>query len=909
MSDPIIKFGFSAGVLAPTLHFRSDLEKYDLGLAEGRNWFVDYFGGASTRPGFEFLDYIQNDDEPSRLFSFKFNADIANNYAVLFGSGYIRFLQDGAYVLETAKSGTIAGDTITITAHGYSDGDWLKVDDRTVEVTGATTNTFDLLDPFGDTYTPLDASSVERIYTITSPYATSDLSALVWSQDKNEVYLTHVDYTRRKLTRTDHTNWTLTEVGDVGNNDSVSNLTANGASGSNGVLFAVVPVNLEGEEAPLHSDGMVLLTAVTNISAVAGTYRINWDPVDDTAYYNIYRSRIVPQNEANFGLDLGFLGRSYGAEFTDNNIVPDFTDSPLDILAPFEAGAISHINMTAVGSGYTSAPDVAVTGGGSGFDAVAIVNQADEVIGVRILNPGEGYTSPTVSFTGGGGSGATATASATAATGKNPACSQKNQQRRVYGGTLELPAGLFGSRSGFPDNFDASFVGTPDDPYIFTIDMIESTPIRHIRSYSEGFFAFTETSIHQIRGTDDAAIQTGSVRALPQTEEGCDILPPITIEREHLYLTSGRTEVNSLRPSNLPTYFTIFDTSRLSHHYITAENQIVSWTWARSPYRLVWAARSDGTFLSQTFVAKEELYAWTDHSTKGFVEDMESISEDKNDRVYAVIRRTRQGVEKRYIERMALRDSETVEGMFSVDSGLTTQLTYPAATISIETATEPVIVTATAGVFSAGDVGKILRAGKFKGKITTFTSSTEVEVSTYETVSSPIPEITNNVTFKENNWSLASESTTFSGLHHLEGETVEILADGKEQPEQAVTGGMITLDAAASQVTVGLGFTGEIRILPPTAADAILEHRWRNANSVAVRLHNARGLEFGDGDLMYPINEEASLFDNAPGFETGMRALDIIMDYDYEATLSIKKMGPVSATVLGLVVEHSFGDG
>lgn len=74
-------------------------------------------------------------------------------------------------------------------------------------------------------------------------------------------------------------------------------------------------------------------------------------------------------------------------------------------------GSISAINVTNGGTGYTSAPTVALTGGGgSGATATAIVDSGT-VIGVTITNPGSGYTTaPTVAFTGGAGSGAAGTA-------------------------------------------------------------------------------------------------------------------------------------------------------------------------------------------------------------------------------------------------------------------------------------------------------------------------------------------------------------------------------------------------------------------------------------------------------------------------------------------------------------------
>src|SRR5690606_3050614 len=47
-------------------------------------------------------------------------------------------------------------------------------------------------------------------------------------------------------------------------------------------------------------------------------------------------------------------------------------------------------------------------------------------------------------------------------------------------------------------------------------------------------------------------------------------------------------------------------------------------------------------------------------------------------------------------------------------------------------------------------------------------------------------------------------TTTISGLDHLEGETVQIAANGASHPDRTVTNGQITLDRPASKVTVGL---------------------------------------------------------------------------------------------------------
>ena len=73
---------------------------------------------------------------------------------------------------------------------------------------------------------------------------------------------------------------------------------------------------------------------------------------------------------------------------------------------------VDDVNMTAAGTGYTSAPTVVFTGGFTGTTATGTANlTGTTVTSVTITGAGTGYTvAPTMTFTGGDGSGAAATA-------------------------------------------------------------------------------------------------------------------------------------------------------------------------------------------------------------------------------------------------------------------------------------------------------------------------------------------------------------------------------------------------------------------------------------------------------------------------------------------------------------------
>lgn len=98
--------------------------------------------------------------------------------------------------------------------------------------------------------------------------------------------------------------------------------------------------------------------------------------------------------------------------WSDGRVVNDRGD--LEGIPPTvtQEGSLSAISLTSGGTGYTSAPAVALTGGGgTGATATAIVS-AGSVTGFTITNAGSGYTSaPSIALTGGGGgTGAAATA-------------------------------------------------------------------------------------------------------------------------------------------------------------------------------------------------------------------------------------------------------------------------------------------------------------------------------------------------------------------------------------------------------------------------------------------------------------------------------------------------------------------
>jgi hypothetical protein len=120
---------------------------------------------------------------------------------------------------------------------------------------------------------------------------------------------------------------------------------------------------------------------------------------------------------------------------------------------------------------------------------------------------------------------------------------------------------------------------------------------------------------------------------------------------------------------------------------------------------------------------------------------------------------------------------------------------------------------ATAGVFSVGNVGNVIRTGGGVATITAYTDAEHVTANITQPIVQTIPN-TGGAPIPQTagNWTMDAPVTMVSGLGHLAGMSVTGLADGAVIPPTTVsTTGSISLGTAATQVIVGLGFEAQLQ--------------------------------------------------------------------------------------------------
>ncbi len=940
MTIDLIKFAFVAGEVAPSYYGRADLEKFDLALAEAENWFVDYHGGLSNVQGTYFVDFIQNDEYPTKFFPFQFSTEVANKYAVLFSKDYIRFIQDGAYVLETAKTvtaATLGAQTkVTIASHGWSNGDWVQVlttgeteelVNRTCQIEVISTTQVFLRDTLGhhidsSTFTAYGSGmTIARIYTLTNPYAAEDIPDLRAHQIRDVLRLTHPDYEVYNLQRNDHNDWTIAKevFTNTVTRPSISS-SYKMATGEYAIGYVVTAVDVNGGES-LPSDYHFVYDAAHLETVIASSVTLRFSEVTGAKYYNIYRTRLIFSSDTssnryniNRGFQVGYIGQSRGATFLDSGIVPDFTRTPPSNINPLARGAIRYIDTLSSDIVYARDATMTVSDAtGSGFIGYPIVHlnvnaTVGRIVGFWILDGGKNYTNPTISLPNNYGFTYDITLSETV--GNDPSVGCVYQQRQIYAGTSVNPLTVYGSVPGFLSSFTESDILVASDSFSHEIDSQNFSPIRHVIPTRGGIIVMSAGGIWLMSGSQGGAITALDVQADLNVYTGVSAVEPLTIDTDILYTTAAGGRVNSLAYSDQYKLYSPTDVSILSNHLI-ARHPITRWAYADEPHRLVYAVREDGVMLLLTMVKDQEIYAWTRRVTKGQYLDVVTFEGEGDTDVYVTVRRKINGIYRKVIERLASRDFNTHEDPVFVDCGLALGKNYPEYDLEIEAASGTgVTVTATGPAFDASSVNSILRFGDGKARVVSVESSTSATIDIIRNITqlehySDVPRLA-----LAGEWTLDAEVSSISGLHHLEGMTVTGLADGNVV-NGTVTNGTFTLTQPASRVVLGIPYKSVARNLPLNVNGTVVENKRKRVTSLAMRLVDTRGVMVGTNldELYSPRTELAEVLGESGPLYTGITHLSVEPLWSEEGQNYFVQEYPLPATILGYILDADIGDG
>ena len=159
-----------------------------------------------------------------------------------------------------------------------------------------------------------------------------------------------------------------------------------------------------------------------------------------------------------------------------------------------------------------------------------------------------------------------------------------------------------------------------------------------------------------------------------------------------------------------------------------------------------------------------------------------------------------------------------------------------------------------------------------------------------------------------------SPITTISGLDHLEGETVSILADGATHPDKTVSSGSITLDRSASKVKVGLSYTSLLQTMRIDAGsqNGTSQSKTKRIYEITARLYESIGIEIGP-DLAnmerIPFRSSANAMDSGINVFTGDKEIEFRGNYETDGFIFVRQTQPLPLTILSLYPKLQTNDG
>ena len=159
-----------------------------------------------------------------------------------------------------------------------------------------------------------------------------------------------------------------------------------------------------------------------------------------------------------------------------------------------------------------------------------------------------------------------------------------------------------------------------------------------------------------------------------------------------------------------------------------------------------------------------------------------------------------------------------------------------------------------------------------------------------------------------------SATTTISGLDHLEGQTVSVLADGATHPDKVVSSGGITLERSATKVKVGLGYTSLLQTMRIDAGanNGTSQSKTKRIYEITARLYESIGIEIGP-DLAnmerIPFRSSANPMDSGVNVFTGDKDIEFRGNYETDGFIFVRQTQPLPLTVLSLYPRLITNDG
>ena len=160
-----------------------------------------------------------------------------------------------------------------------------------------------------------------------------------------------------------------------------------------------------------------------------------------------------------------------------------------------------------------------------------------------------------------------------------------------------------------------------------------------------------------------------------------------------------------------------------------------------------------------------------------------------------------------------------------------------------------------------------------------------------------------------------SATTTLSGLSHLEGQSVSILADGAAHANKTVSSGAITLDRSVTKAVVGLSYDSVLQTMriEGGAAEGTSQGKTKRISKVVLRLFETVGVKVGPSLTnleAVPFRTTSDPMDTPVStFIAGDKEIEFNDDFNSDGFIFIKQDQPLPCSVLAIYPTLVTSDG
>ena len=259
------------------------------------------------------------------------------------------------------------------------------------------------------------------------------------------------------------------------------------------------------------------------------------------------------------------------------------------------------------------------------------------------------------------------------AAGLYPGAVSYFEQRRCFAGSTNEPQNIRMTRSGTESNLSYSIPVRDDDSINIRVAAREANTIRHIVPLSN-LVLLTAAAEWRVTSVNSDAITPTSISVKPQSYIGANNVQPVVVNNNIIFVASRgghlREMTFSQQANNFSGGYLNGDLAMRAPHLFDGLD-VVDMAYSKAPFPMVWCVSSNGKLIGLTYVPEQQVGALHQHDTDGLFESCCVVAEGSEDVLYAVVNRTVNGAQTRYIERKRTRLFATPADAFFVDAGAT----------------------------------------------------------------------------------------------------------------------------------------------------------------------------------------------------------------------------------------------